>query len=727
MDYNFRVPLTVEGQRLHVLVDTAGSRLRLRPELSYLGVSTCKGDECYVCATWETPCLGADTYTAWTDARHVVYSTHYRYGAVNLTSEKTLTLPYGIMNDKYNDDHFGVGYMNIYASALGLGGGPNWETFSHSLFPFLAEQKFSIIPATSGVSAPGALILGKAVDTPHGFDSGASINVYLHHSKYKDFRAWQYKALVRTFSAPPDRDVLSNLVMGFDSTAPIIYLTEHNLRRLRDVTNKWLNVIGSKLREFDVPYAVHGYLFDCPSRLDLPKFELDVYKDEYKTFKGLARVTLAPRDYTRVYYRPSGVCQWLFGTSKTHQLRDDHYMIMGQPFFRNHFTTWQVLYSPDSFKDSYLLYFASRRERLAETFGTYGSFKLAVDYSGTTVLSIDDQSVQVLVDTSLHQMMIIDARSLSPHWCSNGNCYNCSEVECQGFKCNHGTAKYHHITPDSYIREIVEAKGIIQLSSWRETFTFALVTRVSRRPYFESALGVGRPRGWHILNQLVEMGSEVDSSKVIALYLHKSPVSKLGELSLGSTIAPFSEMKLKVVAMTDAPADWRDAKDWPMVIGERGYVTTSTTSASFAQKGYIEFIAFLSGYDLIYGPEEAIADLIAKLDPLRKLITGMEVDDAITGWNIRCDDVKNLPTVNFDMAHLFSTVTISLYPEDYTAYSTTQCDVCRILFGAMNATEVYPKNTNYWILGKPYFRTHYTEFHHIDQGIYFTRLPDTVS
>ncbi|KAF4652649.1 hypothetical protein FOL47_010911, partial [Perkinsus chesapeaki] len=128
-----------------------------------------------------------------------------------------------------------------------------------------------------------------------------------------------------------------------------------------------------------------------------------------------------------------------------------------------------------------------------------------------------------------------------------------------------------------------------------------------------------------------------------------------------------------------------------------------------------------------YTPEPAIAQLIDRLDRTESLISPIVVDDAKRGWTVPCEDVNKLATVHFQMRTAPSspqTREIFLEPEDYTAYSDTQGNICRILFGALD-----PKisgtdtNSNYWIMGKPYFRTYYTEIFY-DWKFGFARMPD---
>ncbi|KAF4653377.1 hypothetical protein FOL47_010559 [Perkinsus chesapeaki] len=179
------------------------------------------------------------------------------------------------------------------------------------------------------------------------------------------------------------------------------------------------------------------------------------------------------------------------------------------------------------------------------------------------------------------------------------------------------------------------------------------------------------------------------------------------------------------VELIDHPSGWSEAKAWPIAAGASAYLTTKSQSSTLIpQKSQIEIIACLGGYDLISGPEAAIEELIARLDPNKKFISKVEVDNAKHGCSIKSKNVTDLPDVQFEanVAEGDSrTEEIILKAEDCTQYSTTQCNVARILFGALLVPQgsCIVASSNYWIMGKPYFRTYYTEFDYRNKKICF--------
>ncbi|KAF4655393.1 hypothetical protein FOL47_009437, partial [Perkinsus chesapeaki] len=459
MTYDFRVPLEIVGQKLYVNVDTGGPRLRVRPLVNGANKSTCSGDECYVCYAGGLGCLyKKEIFVGWSDSRNVVYRTSFWPAFITLGSGN-VWLDYGVMHD---EDNIRRGLEPLHGSALGLGGGLNKDddTVLQTLFVYSEEPLdgvISLIPAPHPWSSLGSLVLGKAADKPPEYLDEYSLAVYLDRPLYNDFRKWHYKAQVSSIlvEETPWKTVVSKNapVVAFDSSAPIIYVNERTLKRIFiPITNKWLKHYNAKhfdnrLKEYDVLDAKKGYWFRCDIEPKLPEWMFQVYTDKDKRY--IVEILIQPRDYIRKV-GDTTQCRWLFGTSNNGIINKVDYLVMGRPFFQNHFVTF-------TFKHGVHMYLARRAASDNEKFAGVGSTTFTIDYDLTTMLSVDDQLIQVLVDTSVSSVMLLDANKFGDKACVGGQCHNCSQVGYRDNKCSY--AEYYiHTTPDGLVRRLAQSQ-----------------------------------------------------------------------------------------------------------------------------------------------------------------------------------------------------------------------------------------------------------------------------
>ncbi|KAF4674480.1 hypothetical protein FOL47_009163 [Perkinsus chesapeaki] len=748
LTYDFRTTIEMDGELVSGTIDTGSASVRryiYNPQQTF----GCVGDRCFKCEV--DSCKSGKTFGN--------YDTYDQYRLELADSKAVISLGDRNRSDVYvqnivratrNDGRPTTRPPISVDTAFGLGlhgyKGPEAEangSFLRQLFDVppsaVPHRAFSIEPARSPFT-PGHLTIGGYFNyTPVGNESTGRPAAFVEDFLYNDFewstseydgdlRRSHFKGnavQVRAKGSDFFSEDLYTLhvghgekppFVGFDSSAPLIYVSEADMKdRYMRVTNTMLKECNTSLSTMAyVSDADEGYTLPCSKAHCLPDFEFDFFPNGRTLTREVSFTVPGWATVTPTGSRSADSCRWLVGVPKNRKLVDvvdtRPYVVLGQPAFRAHRL---------AFHDNVIghVYF----QPLEKPESMYGVFTLAVDYEMTTLIDLDHQIIQMVVDTGVEDIKVLRS---AEDVCHRGSlvCYDCSKAI---HSCSGGIPKLH-IDVTGYRREYVAyGNSFVTLGGSNLRTRMSLVKAVNRAVSQGgySSFGLGWDNGDSSFFFRV-LGLPLESGGQFSIYGQRDPVSRLGVLSLGGFRRPELKREGDTVKMIDHPSHWTAAKSWYIAAGVRGFIQSKTSSEPFGEVAVnYQIFAFVSSFSLIYGPQEAIEDLVellAKYLKARKF-QDYQTDDSTKGWALPTDDVKNLPDVVFGLRAITgSTAFITFTPEEYTVPSSTDCGTHRLLFGVTKQT----KNDDLWIMGKPYFRTHYTEFDRSKKTIFFAPLHD---
>ncbi|KAF4674243.1 hypothetical protein FOL47_009523 [Perkinsus chesapeaki] len=730
-----------DGQIVLGTVDTGAPSVRLhthQPRGAFGHERTCSGDKCYNC--YER-CPRAPI-TAATDSGYYGYAQRFADTTAEVSLDGNKTKSMNIQHIVYlepDDKRPGVESPVDTRFGLGFAGVQGKESTAEGLFfeqlygapNKLAEHcAFGIFSADSPLGPPGSVKYGLDPEKEGFFENDAFDFHEDLRKLFKDLRQSHYMGSAGSVAANfggNSRTLYASAgwnhgpvapFCGIVSGAPLVYVRSEDLySKYIKAVNDALKRTGHFLTKIAVEDAIEGYTIPCEVVDDLPDWEFNfvffAHGSTTRSFLIPNWATVMPLGDKR-----DGRCRWLFGAPKDdsftrlNQNNNRPYVILGWPAFRANNMAF-------SFKPKNRIYFNQK----SKPSSLYGSIQLALDYDMVTILTVDRQPLNVVADTSVDSIILLDKTILSEGCGRPEECYSCTAA-LNSHDCPN-KVPIQYTDPMLTNRSIYSLEGTyvtIGATSVKIPITAVSEFGSSAYPNGYQSLGLAFPDtsllGPSLLSQMSKL--PLENHKQFSIYGQRSPTDALGILSLGGFRLPPSLTEGKLSSAL-RPID---NSTWPRVNGIRGYTTRNGQSTPFGKVKDFSEVGFASAYPLIYAPTYALDNLIDEMaSALNKAtLDKLEVKDAKQGWTVLCKDVKKLPDVHIVLQRYGGgEVKITFKPEDYTAPSTIDCGTCRVLFGEI----LHPDHRDKWFLGKPYFRNYYTQFDASLHKVSFARLDES--
>ncbi|KAF4655337.1 hypothetical protein FOL47_009475, partial [Perkinsus chesapeaki] len=702
LTYDFRSTIIFDGQVVVGTVDTGVPSVRLythQPRGFGIHERTCSGDKCYNCyeSCPQVPVTAA-TYHGYYgyDQRSADTTAEVSFDGKKTKRMNLQHIVYLEPDDKRPgvespvDTRFGLGFAGVQGKERSADG-----IFAEQLHDLPGQLRkylaFGIFSADSPLGPPGRVTYGldfieENFDSKDGFDFHDDLRKLFTDTRQSHFMGSTNSVYAKYGGTSQTLYAASGWshgpvapFCGVVSGAPLIYVRDEDLQsKYIMAVNDALKGTGHSLTKISVEDAIEGYTIPCELVDKLPDWEFHfIFFKHRQTTSSI----LIPNWATVMPLgdKSDGRCRWLFGAPKDASLtkldNDNNrpYVILGWPAFRAN----NMAFTHEPKNEIYFI-------KKSKPSSLYGVIQLALDYDMVTILTVDRQPLNVVADTSVDSIMLLDNNSLALKGCHQPEqCYDCTAA-LNSHDCPNKVS-IQYTDPMLTKRNIYSLEGTyvnIGATSVKTQIISILEFGSSAYPNGYQSLGLASPEypllGPSLLSQMSKL--PLENHKQFSIYGQRSPTDTLGVLSLGGFRLPRSLTEGDLMSARRA----LEPSSWPRVNGIRGYTTRNGQSTPFGKVKDFRAVGFASAYPLIYAPTDALDDLIHEMASALNEATldKLEVKDAKQGWSVLCKDIKKLPEVNIVLpGYGGGEVTITFKPEDYTAPSTIDCGTCRVLFG----------------------------------------------